>query len=150
MPVLYPHVDQSPGGAVKRARYHLPEEADDLMKGRYRIINVWRPLSTVKAWPLALCDARSVREEDMVLNDLVRRNYIGESYFICHNPKHKWYYLGDQTRDEVAVLKIFDSNEKVDGRFCVHSSFEIPGQVDERESVEVRAMVFDYPRPDQN
>lgn len=52
----------------------------------------------------------------MVLNDLVRRNYIGESYFVRQNPEHKWYYLSDQTRDEVAVLKIFDSDEKVDAK----------------------------------
>jgi hypothetical protein len=30
--------DQSPDGAAKRAHFHLPDEAAELMKGRFRII----------------------------------------------------------------------------------------------------------------
>lgn len=65
-------------------------------------------------------------KSDLVLNDLVRRNYIGESYFIRQNPNHKWYYLNNQTRDEVAILKIYDSDEQVDAR-CKSSSNSIIG-----------------------
>lgn len=49
-----------------------------------------------------------------MLNDLVRRKYIGESYFAKYNPGHRWYYLSEQANDEVAVLKIYDSDERVD------------------------------------
>jgi hypothetical protein len=112
-----------------------------------------------------MCDARTVQKSDLVLNDLVRRKYIGESYFAKYNSGHKWYYMSDQGSDEVAVLKIYDSEENSDAKcksklkkkmsslaegdtylvvVCVHSSFKIAGN-EIRESIEVRTMVFDYP-----
>ena len=36
------HVDQTPGAAEAYVRRHLPaDEAEELLKGRYQIINVW-------------------------------------------------------------------------------------------------------------
>jgi hypothetical protein len=37
-------LDQSPVGAAKRCYFHLPDEAEELMKGRFRIIKLF-PLS---------------------------------------------------------------------------------------------------------
>lgn len=76
--------------------------------------SVWRPLKTVKSWPLAVCDSQTVQKSDLVLNDLVRRKYIGESYFAKYNPGHRWHYLSEQGNDEVTVLKIYDSDKTVD------------------------------------
>ena len=46
-PTRNPHVDQSPDGAVRRVRFHLPDEADELLKGRVRILKcVLPPTST--------------------------------------------------------------------------------------------------------
>lgn len=39
-PLFKVHVDQSYDGAELQLRNILPEEADDLLKGRYQIINV--------------------------------------------------------------------------------------------------------------
>ena len=73
--------------------------------------------------------------------------FMGESYLARYSERHSWVYLGGMEREEVVVMKIFDSREKggegVD--FCVHCSFELQGGEwrGVRESVEVRAMVFD-------
>ncbi|KAF8133758.1 hypothetical protein EV363DRAFT_1416121 [Boletus edulis] len=100
------HADQTPAAAAQRVELHLGDEAERLLKGRYRIINVWS---------------------------------------VKYNPGHKWYYLSDQTPDEVTLIKCFDSD--VDkARLTPHSAFHdstSPPDAPQRQSIEVRALVFD-------
>lgn len=72
-PVQQVHVDQTPGAAEVRLRRHLPaEEAEELLKGRYQIINVWRPIENPASdFPLAVVDWRSTSPEDFVKVDLL-------------------------------------------------------------------------------
>ena len=72
-PVQQVHVDQTPGAAAVRVRRHLPaEEAEELLKGRYQIINVWRPIQNVASdFPLAVVDWRSTSPSDLVKVDLL-------------------------------------------------------------------------------
>ena len=62
-----------------------------------------------------------------------------------YNPNHKWYYLSNQTVDEVALIKCYDSD--VSGaRFTPHTGFvddTSPPEAPHRESIEVRCLVFD-------
>jgi hypothetical protein len=39
-PVRNVHIDQSYAASVDRVRYHLPEEAEELLQKRFQIINV--------------------------------------------------------------------------------------------------------------
>ncbi len=40
----------------------IPEDAEELQKGRVQIINLWRPIrGPLRDSPLAVCDARTVR-----------------------------------------------------------------------------------------
>lgn len=53
-PVTRVHIDQTAASAKQRVHQHCPEEAEALLKGRYRIINVWRPINgAVQTNPLA-------------------------------------------------------------------------------------------------
>lgn len=72
-PIQQVHVDQTPRAAEVRVRRHLPEEeAEQLLKGRYQIINVWRPISRVASdFPLAVIDWRSTSPKDFVKVDLL-------------------------------------------------------------------------------
>ena len=72
-PVQQVHVDQTPRAAEARVRRHLPpQEADDLLKRRYQIINVWRPIGhPASDYPLALVDWRSTQPRDFVKVDLM-------------------------------------------------------------------------------
>lgn len=78
-----------------------------------RTWSVWRPLSPVTSWPLALCDARSVAPNDLVKTDIIRKRFVGETCFATYNSRHEWYYISGQRPDEVAMLKIFDSDADV-------------------------------------
>lgn len=72
-PVQQVHVDQTPGAAEARVRRHLPaEEAEELLKKRFQLINVWRPIRHVaNDYPLAVVDWRTTRDEDFVPVDLM-------------------------------------------------------------------------------
>ncbi|KAK8094469.1 hypothetical protein PG997_001154 [Apiospora hydei] len=72
-PVQQVHVDQTPGAAEVRVRRHVPaDEAEELLKGRYQIINVWRPIENPASdFPLAVIDWRTTQPGDFEPVDLL-------------------------------------------------------------------------------
>lgn len=143
------HVDQTPGAVAHRIELHLPEREEFLLAGRVRVVNVWRPIeNTVEDYPLAFCDPRSVRDGDLVECDHIRRQYKGANMYMHHSPGQQWYYLGRQKPEETLLLKMFDSDPTVPATGCPHASFHHPlsdPQSKPRKSIEVRALVFNYP-----
>jgi hypothetical protein len=146
-PVVRVHIDQTPSSAAARVKHHVPDEAEKLLQGRYRIINVWRPLNgPVMANPLAVADSAFVREEDLVPVEHRYPDRNGETAAVQHNPEQKWYYWSGMTNTDRLLLKCFDSDENV-GRWgrVPHTAFVDPRTPDGavgRESIEVRALVF--------
>ena len=60
-PATRVHVDHTARSGPQRVRDLLPDEADELLKGRVQVINLWRPIKgPLEDAPLALCDARTV------------------------------------------------------------------------------------------
>jgi hypothetical protein len=149
-PAAQAHVDQTPRAAIARVHKHLPpDEAPELLKKRFQIINIWRPITNIALdWPLALCDFRSVdQEKDAVPVSLIYSNREpGETYGIRHNESQQWKYLRGMELDEGVLIKCYDSVE--DGsvaRFTPHTAFEdpsTPGDAPFRQSIEVRSLVF--------
>lgn len=72
-PVQQVHVDQTPAAADARVRRHVPAaDAERLLRGRYQIVNVWRPIGNPASdFPLAVVDWRSSVPEDFVPIDLM-------------------------------------------------------------------------------
>ena len=124
----------------------LGEDAEKLKQGRFQIINLWRPLvDPVQSWPLALCDARSVDEADMVDAERRSPSHTGEISLATHNPKHKWFYYPDMNPDEVLIFKTFDSNNGGHMPYAIHTAIDISEMFPDavpRESIETRAFVF--------
>ena len=142
-PVTKTHVDQSYKGAEIRLRWELPEEADELVKKRYQIINIWRPIKTIFKDPVAVADANTVPDQDLVEAVMVENDYPGKQWVVRHNPAHRWYFKHQLNPDEVLLIKCFDSNELV-ARRALHSAFEDPEYQDResRQSIEVRCLVL--------
>ncbi len=93
-PVARVHVDHTARSGPQRVRDLLGDDAEELLRGRVQIINVWRPIrGPLRDAPLAVCDARSVRAEDLVPSDLVYPNRTGETYAVTYNPAHRWFYF---------------------------------------------------------
>ena len=151
-PVARVHIDQTPASVEKRVRRYFPDEADQLLRGRYRIVNVWRPLNKkpVESFPLGFASSATLADDDVVpIEHRYPDGYIGQTAAIRHNPSQQWYYLSGMTGSERVLLECFDSESlkpgsNINGR-VPHSAFEHPlTKVDAegRESIEVRALVF--------
>jgi hypothetical protein len=140
-PVQRAHIDQTASAARSRVPHHLPDEAERLSKTRFQIINVWRPIKTIRKDPLTLADSNTVKDEDLVTIPLIYPNRAGETHALRHKEGQKWYYKSELTPEEVILIKCFDSE---DGLRTPHSAFVDPSTVDAepRESIEVRALVF--------
>jgi hypothetical protein len=141
------HNDYTAKSGPRRVRDHLPaDEADQLLKNRFAEINVWRPIrGPIESTPLALCDAGSIEAKDFVPSDLIYRDKVGETYRFTYNPNHRWFYFPHLERNEVILLKCYDSREDGRARFTAHTAFEDPTSAPDaapRESIEVRALLF--------
>ncbi|KAK4215076.1 hypothetical protein QBC37DRAFT_372380 [Rhypophila decipiens] len=144
-PVRSVHIDQSYEAARQRVSHHLPDEADALLHNRFQIINVWRPIKPICKDPLAVADANSVPESDLIPAPLIYPNRAGATLLVKPNPRHRWYFKYAQRPDEVTLIKCFDSKEEQGlARRVPHSAFVDPAEEDkeDRESIEVRALVF--------
>ena len=138
-PVQQLHVDQTPRAAEARVRRHVPDvaEAEELLRGRYQIVNVWRPVSHAAVdLPLAVVDWRTTEPADLVRVDLLypqrsdgddddRGKEVlpdgdslmstagyevkGETFSVAPNERHKFFYVKDMTPDEAMFIKCFDS-----------------------------------------
>jgi len=140
------HCDFTPASARRR----LALETEALGNGhveRFAIINLWRStrLPVLDA-PLAVCDARTVRPEDLVAADIVYPDRTGEIYQVRHNPEHAWTYFDAMQFDEVLLFKQYDSASGV-ARCTPHAAFAHPGTpagTPPRESIEIRCLlIFD-------
>lgn len=146
-----------------------PREVESLLRGRWCFINVWRNVSPapVERFPLALCDATSVSNDDLIVFEIRYADRIGENYFARHNEKHRWWYYPLLTRDECLMIKCWDSRGRtffgeleqmrgwpnpaissddiVNATFSLHTGFIDPmtrKDAPDRESIEVRLIAF--------
>jgi hypothetical protein len=145
-PVPRVHVDYTIKSGPQRVRDLLADEADELLRRRFAVINVWRPIrGPLQDAPLAVSDASSVRSNDLVPVDLIYRERMGEIYMVKFNPAHRWFYAPRMTSDEVLAFKCFDSADDGRARFAPHAAFEDPtAPLDAwpRESIELRVLAF--------
>jgi hypothetical protein len=146
-PVKAVHNDYTLKSGPQRVRDVLPaEEAEELLRRRFAVINVWRPVrGPVQESPLAVCDARSIVQKDFIPTDLVYRDRKGEVYSVAFNPSHRWFYFPRMQTDEALLLKCYDSVGDGRARFTAHSAFTDPTSPPDapaRESIEARTLAF--------
>ncbi|ATY64553.1 methyltransferase [Cordyceps militaris] len=153
-PVNRVHIDQTARSVAQRVRRYFGDgdEAAALLRGRYRLVNVWRPLNPapVESNPLAFASARSVDDADVVpVEHRYSNGYTGETAAVRYNPAQRWYYLSGMTGSERLLLECFDSESLKPGSTIAgrapHTAFADPRtrvDAEGRESIEVRALVF--------
>ncbi|KAI0968335.1 hypothetical protein F4678DRAFT_442755 [Xylaria arbuscula] len=151
------HVDQSPKGALLRARRHL--SASDMAaiengEAYFRIINVWKPIfRPVRDHPVTVAEFRSLQPSDFVPVRQVSSDYVGETYVLRYREGQRFRYWSGMTPHDVLLIQCFDSRERSseDGAHdglgyvqCAHGSFRLNEEGNEsstRESIEVRCLV---------
>jgi hypothetical protein len=168
---LPPGINDTVRGLLAPGRTLLTDEwVDRALRedGRFAIVNVWRNIAAapLERHPLALCDARSVTLGDLVACDIRYQDRIGQNYLSRHSPDHAWFCYPDMLRDEVLLIKQWDSagtfaasrGTKSDasdvtrpGTFSLHTAFDDPGTrsgAGERRSAEVRCLAIFAPGTD--
>ena len=150
------HVDYTPDAGPAFFNTVLGADADRFRGHRFAIINVWCPITgPLKDHPLALCDARSVGPDDLMVSKAYSRvgkdglrspdgePVVGEVYYSAFNAGHRWYYAPDMRTDEALLLKNYDSVTHGVARFSPHCAFKdptAPVDVLPRASIEVRVL----------
>jgi len=145
-PVLNVHNDYTEWSGPQRVRELLPHEAEDLLRRRFAIIQVWRAINQpIQSNPLAIADARSLASRDLIRAERRYPHRVGETYRIGYNPDHRWFYFPRMRRDEALVFKVYESAKDGRARFTAHSSFDDPNTpvgAPPRQSIEVRTLAF--------
>ena len=125
-----------------------------LKGGRFVAINCWRPLTPVKRWPLALCDASSVAKQDVYRRETPENhNWVLNAFPPSSidsgnsrhsgdvsqngNMTHRWVFYPDMLPQEMLIFKSWDEDvqqrEREDGgdgqsgqrsKFTLHSAFD--------------------------
>ncbi|HKV53365.1 MAG TPA: CmcJ/NvfI family oxidoreductase, partial [Candidatus Binataceae bacterium] len=146
LPAKGAHNDYTMASGPQRVRDFFPETADELLRQRFAIINVWRPVSgPVMESPFAICDAQTIVPGDFVPSALIYPHRRGETLAIKFNPTHRWYYFPLMQTDEAVMLKCYDSANDGRARMTAHTGFDDPTSPPDappRESIETRAFVF--------
>jgi hypothetical protein len=140
------HNDYTEWSAPQRVRDLLPDEAEGLLRRRFAIVQVWRPIRhPVESFPLAICDARTVTDDDLVISERRYAHRVGQTYVITYNPNHKWFWFPRMQREEAIVFKVFDSLKDGRARWTAHTAFDdptSPPNARPRESIEIRTIAF--------
>jgi hypothetical protein len=127
---------------------------------RFLAFSFWRALSAPpQDMPLALCEGRSVRDEEGTPNTKIDVAEIptGEALFapiegeadmtaatiFHHSSGHRWWYFPDMTPDEVVLIKFYDSDHSTAWR-CPHTAFRDFSRPDAqpRRSMEFRGIAY--------
>jgi hypothetical protein len=160
-PAAEAHVDFTQRCAERiAARLYTKRDPQGPGFRRFIAFSLWRALSPPpQDMPLAICEGRSVRDDEGTHNTKVDVDEIptGDALFapiegeenmsaatiFHHSPAHRWWYFPDMTSDEVIFIKFYDSDHRTAWR-CPHTAFRDSSRPDahERRSIEYRAIAF--------
>jgi len=145
-PVRNAHNDYTEWSGPQRVRDLLPNEAEEMLKSRFAVVQTWRPINKpVQREPLAIADARSIGTKELIPSARIYPDRRGEVYHSTFNPEHRWYYFPNMQRNEAMVFKTFDSMKDGRARWTAHCAFDdptAPPDAPARESIEMRTIAF--------
>jgi len=160
-PAAEAHVDFTTACAERLAR-RLYDNAmpDGPGYDRFISFSLWRTFSPPpQDWPLALCDARSVGDDEGVANvkvdvdelpegdalfaEIPNEDQLPAATIFHHSAEHRWWYYPEMTPDEVIFIKFHDSDHQRAWR-APHTAFPDQSRPDAqtRESIEFRAVAY--------
>ena len=129
-----------------REQNYTEAQADEKMSRRFMSINLAKPMETVRQNPFVLCAWPSFADQPYITNYRAYDDRVGETTRFTHRPDHDWYWFPEQKRNEVSMLKCYDS--VTDGsvsRWSFHTACVDPTAAEDapcRKNVVVRTYVF--------
>jgi hypothetical protein len=143
-----PHIDFNEKTLRRLAAPMLGKAVEKYAKKRIAMINLWRGIKLVERKPLAVCDARTVNEDNLVLGLIGTRpedpgDFL-EGFNVAYSPAHRWYYYPRMRPNELLVFKLCDS-DRARPHLTAHTAFDDPSSPPDaapRHSIEVRTICF--------
>jgi hypothetical protein len=147
-PVCLAHNDYTATSGIRRLEDYFSSETDEPTPtfNRFAIINVWRTMNKpIMLNTLALCDASSVKGDDLIA--VTRKSQVrdGEIQLARFNKNQQWGFFSVLYPNEALLFKTFDSDANQPARFTPHASFnrnDVTGSNSTRESIESRCFLF--------
>ena len=146
-PVTSVHNDYTVKSGPQRVRDLMGEEAEELLRHRFEIVNVWRPIrGPLRDAPLAVCDATSVAFADFVPSDLVYRDRTRRDLSRQVQPGAPLVLRAGDAHRRGGPDQMLRLWPKTAGRALPRTRpFEdptAPADVLPRESIELRTLIF--------
>jgi hypothetical protein len=155
------HVDMMPDRAERMAQAIYEQTfPDGKPYSRFIASSLWRAFSEPpQDWPLAVCDANSVGEDEGMPNTMLivdalpdEATMLGEipnepaapaAAIFRYSPNHRWWYFSNMNRDEVLLFKFHDSDRSKTRR-TPHTAFHDPSfpNAHTRQSIEFRTVAY--------
>ena len=139
------HTDYSETSGQRRCEIVASDHEIHSQVQRFAIVNIWRSIrGKVVDTPLALCDARTISAQDLVVTDVLYPDRSGEIYLVQHSSRHRWAYFSEMDGHEALIFKQYDSRVNGVTRFTPHCAFDLPDISPDaplRESIEIRCVV---------
>ncbi len=159
-PATDAHVDFTTASAERFARALYERSGAGPGYSRFAILGQWRAFSPPpQDWPLALCDARTIADDEGVANTLVIVDELpppealdapvqGEAelpaaWVFERKAHHRWWYFPNLEPEELIVFKFYDLDHARPWR-TPHTAFRdrsFPG-AGARESLEFRVVAY--------
>jgi hypothetical protein len=147
-PARFVHVDLSDATANSFYTRSRPDNGRAVLRAAH--YNVWRVLTPPpQDVPLAVCEARTLRNEDFIPADAMfdkdgAISFSFEAWLLRYHPDQRWAYFSDMRSDEVLVFKTNDTDPHA--AHCVpHGAFDNPDCASDappRASLEMRGIAY--------
>jgi hypothetical protein len=147
MPARFAHIDVTAETGARLSALGVPKNKSVRRCAQY---NIWRAFSGApQDVPLALCDARSVAPDDLIIADAIfdtpgKPEWGFESWLVAHNAAHRWHWFPDMTRDEAIIFKTSDSEFSNAVPHVAFDNLNVPDNCPARASIEMRATAYWY------
>ena len=114
------HVDQTESSIITKIRCLTELKADFLLRGRSRIINIWRPIKhPVYDCGLAIADGGTLKDGDVIECDRMRKDdgrFWDTMGVVKYRRGYEWYYMSEQDEEDIIIFKNYDSDKRVKAR----------------------------------
>lgn len=138
---------ENPRDTARRALSKRGVDPCEYENCEFAWFNSWQPFDhPVEKNPLAVVDASTLAEGDVVDYYYTGYGTRGKSSMPVRSPTHRFYYVPHMQTDELLLLKQLDTRPGL-SKVCPHTSFDdptSPALASPRRSIEVRMVaVFD-------
>ncbi|GKZ30342.1 hypothetical protein AbraIFM66950_008764 [Aspergillus brasiliensis] len=104
-PLDHAHIDNTKSWAAEMFELYCRKPSANIAPWqKYEFYNLWVPLRPVRSFPLALCDQRTVKPEDVIPTKHHKKDRVRQNYLLRYDPAQRWYFKHNQKPSEAWIF----------------------------------------------